>query len=273
MKVLLKPLSIDVDGQAIAGSLLLHTPAVPGVLFVHGWGGSQEQDLERAREAAALGCVCLTFDLRGHNLTRGQRDKVSRADNLRDLIAAYDLFAAQPSVEESAIAVVGSSYGAYLAALLSTYRPVRWLGLRAPALYKDDNWEVPKRQLNLDPDLAAYRRKTIAWQDNLALRACAQFRGDVLMVESEHDELIPHAVVANHLAAFSHARSVTYRTLAGADHALSHQADQRGYTTLLMNWLTEMVLGARAEAVPPEVPAQDKKPEPSDAADSLMHPA
>src|SRR3954464_3721670 len=115
MKVLLEPIKIDVEQQAIEGSLLLHAPAVPGVLFVHGWGGSQEQDLERAREAAGLGCVCLTFDLRGHNLTESQRDMVSRNDNLNDLLAAYDLFAARPSVAASAIAVVGSSYGAYLA--------------------------------------------------------------------------------------------------------------------------------------------------------------
>src|SRR5262249_34281264 len=162
---------------------------------------SQEQDLERAREAAALGCVCLTFDLRGHNRTENQRDMVSRADNLRDLLAAYDLFAARPSVAESSIAVVGSSYGAYLAAILTTLRPVRWLALRAPALYKDDNWDSPKRSLNQDPDLVRYRNQVLPWQQNRALRACAQFRGDVLLVESEHDELIPHTVVANHLAA------------------------------------------------------------------------
>jgi hypothetical protein len=79
-----------------------------------------------------------------------------------------------------------------------------------------------------------------------------------MIVESEHDELIPHAVVANHLA-FGNVRSMTYRTLSGADHALSHDADQAGYTGLLMNWLTEMVIGARGEAVPPEVPGSKKK--------------
>ena len=52
MKVLLEPVSINVEQQSIAGSLLLHTPAVPGVLFVHGWGGSQEQYITRAREVA-----------------------------------------------------------------------------------------------------------------------------------------------------------------------------------------------------------------------------
>src|SRR5258705_6466711 len=99
MKIQLETLDIPVEGESIAASLLAPSAAVPGVLFVHGWGGSQEQDLARAREAAALGCVCLTFDLRGHSRTEQQRKLVSREHNLKDLVAAYDLFAAQHSVE------------------------------------------------------------------------------------------------------------------------------------------------------------------------------
>src|SRR5437763_16623340 len=76
---------IPVDGQHIAGTLLAPggNGAVPGVLFVHGWGGSQEQYLARAREVAARGCVCLTFDLRGHARTQPPHETVSRGDNLR----------------------------------------------------------------------------------------------------------------------------------------------------------------------------------------------
>src|SRR3712207_7596311 len=47
--------------------------------------------------------------------------------------SAYDALAGRPGVDADAIAVVGSSYGAYLAAVLTSLRPVRWLGLRAPA--------------------------------------------------------------------------------------------------------------------------------------------
>jgi hypothetical protein len=39
---------------------------------------------------------------------------------------------------------------------------------------------------------------------------------------------------------------LTYRVLAGADHALSDEASQRAYSTVLVTWLTEMVLGARS---------------------------
>src|SRR3712207_1653354 len=110
-------IDIAVDGQHIAGTLVAPATMVPGVLFVHGWGGNQEQYLARAREIAALGCVCLTIDLRGHARTEPQQETVTREDNLRDVLAAYDVLARRPDVDKSAIAVVGSSYGSYLAAI------------------------------------------------------------------------------------------------------------------------------------------------------------
>jgi pimeloyl-ACP methyl ester carboxylesterase len=244
-------LDIPVDGQSVCGTLLSPGPPVtgaPGVLFVHGWGGSQEQYIRRACVIAALGCVCLTFDLRGHAWTKGQRALVARADNLRDVLAAYDLLVGRRGVDPSAIAVVGSSYGGYLGAILTTLRGVRWLGLRAPALYKDPDWELPKRQLHHDPDLVAYRRRAVPADGNRALRACAAFRGDVLLVESEHDRVVPHPVLANYLAACTGARSLTYRVLQGADHGLSQEPWRRAYTAILVSWLKEMTAGTGAQS-------------------------
>jgi len=48
----------------------------------------------------------MTFDLRGHGRDCAQRDKVSRADNLEDVLAAYDALAGWPGVDRSAIAMV-----------------------------------------------------------------------------------------------------------------------------------------------------------------------
>jgi uncharacterized protein len=139
---------------------------------------------------------------------------------------------------------VGSSYGGYLAAVLSSLRPVRWLALRVPALYKDEDWALPKRGLNRD-ELAAYRRSPVGAAENRALGACAAFEGDVLIVESERDDVVPHPVIANYMAAFERAHSVTYRVIAGADHGLSEPPWQQAYTSLLVSWATEMVIGAR----------------------------
>ena len=241
MNVRSETIAIAVGGERIEGTLLEpQSPSGggPGILFVHGWGGDQGHYLEEARALAALGCVCLTFDLRGHAETEALHDTVTREDNMRDVMAAYDALAARPGVERSWIGVVGSSYGAYLGALLIYMRPVRAIAMHAPALYKDDDWELPKRKLHVDPEFAAYRRRALRTEDNRALGACAQFLGDALVVESEHDQIIPHPAIANYIAALANAHSLTYRVIAGADHALSAPAWERAYTDLLVNWLS-----------------------------------
>jgi uncharacterized protein len=248
MDVRLETVELAVDDDRIGGTVLSPPPRLPGVLFVHGWGGSQEHDLVRAREAAGIGCVCLTFDLRGHESTARQWEHVNRPQNLADLKAAYDWLSARPDVDPSAIAVIGISYGGYLAALLTSERPVRWLALRSPAIYRDDGWELPKLQLHIDTNLPDYRQRKLRWQDNRVLRACAAYRGDVLLVAAENDTVVPHPVVENYAAAFTHVRSLTRRVIEGADHAFSQKPAQKAYTALLIKWLAEMIMGAREEA-------------------------
>jgi pimeloyl-ACP methyl ester carboxylesterase len=239
---------IAVDEEVIDGTLLTPDPppaTAPGVLFLHGWGGSQEQYLSRGRAVASLGCVCLVCDLRGHVRSKWRREVVSREDNLRDCLAAYDRLIVACGVDPSAVGVVGSSYGGYLAAILTSRRAVRWLGLRAPALYEDDGWSLPKRWLHYDTDLVAFRQRAVPPEENIGLRASAAFRGDVLLVESEHDNVVPHPVIENYLSACVRARSLTYRVLEGADHGLSEEAWRSAYTTLLVSWLNEMTAGLR----------------------------
>lgn len=236
--------SLPVGEQRIAGTFMAPAAKMPGILFVHGWGANQKSDELRAASIAGLGCICLTFDLRGHEKTLEQRERVSREDNLRDILAAYDVLAAHPGLDTDAIAVVGSSYGGYLSAILTTLRPVKWLALHVPALYRDEDWEVPKGQLSRE-DLTAYRRQRLQPHENRALAACAAFEGDVLIVESEHDDFVPHTTIMNYRSAFQRSHSLTHRIIDDADHALSTDESQVAYTSILVGWATEMIVGAR----------------------------
>lgn len=244
MSVSSESIEIAVDGQSISGTILTPGAKIPGILFVHGWGGSQQRDLARAKNITGLGCVCLTFDLRGHERTNEMRGKVSREQSLADLLAAYDRLVSHPAVDSDAIAVIGSSYGGYLATILSSMRPVRWLALRVPALYWDADWEMPKQELDRDK-LAHYRRSAVTAADNRALAACKEFHGDVLLIESEQDDYVPHATLMSYRGAFEMAHSLTYRLVDGADHALSSDLSQSIYSSMLTNWISEMVIGAR----------------------------
>ena len=244
MSVSSESIEIAVDGQSISGTILTPGAKIPGILFVHGWGGSQQRDLARAKNITGLGCVCLTFDLRGHERTHELRAKVSREQSLDDLLAAYDRLVSHPAVDSDAIAVIGSSYGGYLATILSSMRPVKWLALRVPALYWDAEWEMPKQELDRDK-LAHYRRSAVTAADNRALAACKEFHGDVLLIESEQDDYVPHATLMSYRSAFEQAHSLTYRLVDGADHALSSDLSQSLYSSMLTNWISEMVIGAR----------------------------
>lgn len=244
MSVRSEIIEIKVGSQSISGSIVTPCEKFPGILFVHGWGGSQQRDLARAKNITGLGCVCLTFDLRGHERTEGLRGTVSREQSLADLLAAYDRLVSHPSVDPEAIAVIGTSYGGYLATILSAMRPIKWMALPVPALYWDADWDMPKQELDRDR-LAHYRRSAVTAADNRALAACKEFRGDVLLIESERDDYVPHATLMSYRSAFELAHSLTYRLVDGADHALSSDISQSVYSSMLTNWISEMVIGAR----------------------------
>lgn len=245
---------LRVDGQRIAGHIVHPPPQIrrivparsseafaadgrhPGVLLVHGWGGNQRPQLASARRLSRQGLVCLTLNLRGHVETRHHRDRVSREQNLRDLLVGVDRLCADPAVDPRRIGLVGSSYGGYLAVLLTAERPVLWLGLQAPALYKDEGFDRPKVELNRDPDLERYRRQRHPPEDNLALATAARFAGDVLIVESERDDVIPRPVIESYRQAFAGARSVTHELMERATHGIGHPEERQRYTDILVGW-------------------------------------
>ena len=253
MAIQSETVELQVENDSIVGTLVSPGSKMPGILFVHGWGGSQQRDLARARHITGLGCVCMTFDLRGHEKTESQRLTVTREQNLNDLLAAYDCLANHPSVDSTAIAIIGSSYGGYLATLLTLHRPVKWLALRVPAMYWDEEWNTPKQTLDRQR-LNAYRQRHLGPADNRALAACAEFTGDVLLVESEQDDYVPHTTLMSYRSAFVSAHSLTHRIVDGADHALSSEESQKSYSSILAAWISEMVIGARLDRYPHYAP-------------------
>ena len=215
----------------------------PAVLLASGWDDCDDPSYDRICEAlAAEDWSVRRIDFPGERKRRGSRRKMNRDQNLKELVAAYDSLVEREDFQPRAVAFIGFSYGGYLGALLSAQRPLQWMALRSPALYRDEDWRVPKEALDKD-DLDHYRRRVRGPEDNAALAACETFGGDVLLVESEHDDTVPHPAMKSYRTSFKNARSLSYRVLEGADHALSSEQAQRQFVDTLMRWMNEVTGG------------------------------
>ncbi|MEJ8852298.1 alpha/beta hydrolase family protein [Variovorax rhizosphaerae] len=223
------------------------TALQPGVLFVHGWDSDKAHYQDLSDEIAALGCVCLTFDMRGHGDDAEAHRDVSREDNLQDVLAAYDALVRTGLVDPEAVALIGTSYGGYLAAIASSQRRVRWLALRVPALYPDAQWDVPKSQLDREA-VARYRSRRVRPEGNRALMACQAFRGDALVVESGRDTVVPHPAIASFASALRNAHTLSHSCIDKAGHELSAREWQKAYETLLTAWISKQLLRQRGAA-------------------------
>jgi len=238
---------MQVDGQTMRGRL--YTPqgdAKPlAVLLLHGWTGRANYD------AAAMltqhGYHVLALHIRGHGDSDGDINKVTFRNGLDDVTAAYDFLAAHIPAGMG-IAVVGNSYGGYMAALLSRERPVVALSLRVPAAYTDDGFDAPKKgQGSNDPAVMEWRHTPHDWQGNRGFEAMHAFAGPVQIIEAESDADVPHQTLENFKAAVADPARLEYHFMKGWPHSLGSDPERnRVFQELLLNWLDKVAAGMSA---------------------------
>ena len=211
------------DRVLIATTVAATAPGGAGVLFVHGLGSSRATNVGRAEAVCrASGATCLAVDLGGHGDSSGRLTQMTPRQNMADVVAAFDALAGTPGVDPRRIGVCAASYGAYLSILLSAVRPVNRMLLRAPALYADDCFDLGLSQ----------RRPGDARSASTVLAHLAAFPGRVRVVESEHDEVIGHEVIAAYMAARP---STQHVVLAHARHALTDPAWRADFEQIVVS--------------------------------------
>jgi pimeloyl-ACP methyl ester carboxylesterase len=218
--------NLRVNGRNLVGNFYASDPDKSAVLFVHGFESSKSGYEEYAVEVAGeVGAACLTLDLGGHGKSEGDLTKLTINDHLAELRRAYDFLASRCGINPNwkinpqRIGIVGASYGAYLAALLSEERTLKSLLLRAPAIYPDKIEHLPRGAYDT-PYIDEFRETLEPDTPNRALSAVASFAGTVAVVASECDESIPRAVPDAYAAV---AQRPTIVEIPGAKHSLQDQ--------------------------------------------------
>lgn len=198
--------------------------ALPAVLFVHGYESSRAGYADRAAATSeALTAICLTFDLSGHGDSGGEMPTIR--DHVAEVVGAYDELARHPQVDPNRIGICGASYGGFVAAWATTMRPVPRLLLRAPGLYADaalDGREVT----------------TVLGVDTSRLFAgLNESRADVLVLESENDEIIPREVIEAYLTGCPRAQHAVLRD---ATHGLMKPEWDRAFVDVIIDWFASL---------------------------------
>jgi esterase/lipase len=242
---------IDAGGYTLLGRLYgpnKNSRRLPAALFLRGWSpGLPRTFMETHASLCArkLGMTCLAAEFRGMG-SPGDANALTRFDFLKDALAAYDALYKTENVDTENIFVVGESLGAYLACLLTAERAVKGLVLRVPADFPDEGFAD-------EADLSRTIKRTFGWRgqahkpgESMALGAVSRFRGDVLIVASGRDALIPKQTTDNFLAATEGRAALICMEKAG--HALISPFKHKQFQRMLVEWLCRRVtcLGGHA---------------------------
>lgn len=222
-------------GYTLAGNLFLPKQSKRlAFLFIQGWTG--HQNIKAAQRLTEMGYPTMTYDMRGNGESEGELAAFSRADFAADAVTAYDYFKGQVN-EETAVGVIGSSFGSYCAVLLTTERKVYCLSLRVPASYPDEGFDEPQLPHVGSDALHAWRQKALPYSENRAFSALNSFEGLIQIIEAGADEQVAHRAVQNYVDAVRDKQKLHYKVMKDAPHSLVHADLQNEYESLLTSWV------------------------------------
>ncbi|HLF13719.1 MAG TPA: alpha/beta fold hydrolase [Bacteroidota bacterium] len=82
----------------------------PGIVFVHGFGGSKNDDTANGRVYSASGYVTLAYSVRGHGLS-SEGSTIMSVREREDLAEVVDFMRAIPGIDTNAVGISGGSQG------------------------------------------------------------------------------------------------------------------------------------------------------------------
>lgn len=225
----------EAGGLKLRGRLF--QPDVPkplAVLFLHGWTGYPNYNA--AKFIAEHGYPALAFNLSGHHDSEGRIEDQTRDKSLKEVLAAYDLFAGKLPAGTK-IAAAGNSYGGYLAALLPSVRQLSAIQLRVPANYPDEDSD--KKQVDMEREwLKKWRQYQTNPSENRTLAAVNSFGGPIQIIEAENDAEVSHQTVQNFIDSIKDKKQLDYHLMKGWPHSLGDDPGRNEqYQKILLGWL------------------------------------
>lgn len=202
--------AVDFEGRALIGEVL--GPDLPAqVLMLHGGGEHHRGKMRPLRlDLAARGVGSCAFDCIGHGETGGELASSSLEQRTRQaaaVIDALDLTARGP------LALSAASMGAHTAVELLEPYEVDRLVLVVPAMYAEAACRV-----RFGSGFSEIIRRPESWRDARGWQILRRFRGRLLVVAAELDDVIPAGVIELYATSATGAAQSRLITLEGIGH-------------------------------------------------------
>lgn len=207
----------------------------PGVIFFHGSGSSEKNWVPTAEKLWEKGIAALTINFRGHS-TRESLDKVTAYDGISDGLAGYDFLINQKGVDPDRIGICASSFGAIVGTHVTGKRKVKSLLLRAPALYKKDMLVESMGKILVNEKRIFNDMEKI--QDTEMMKIILEFKGSLLVVASEKDDLIPASLSRAFCDQAKNAKLKDLQTIRQAPHSIKDPAQRKKLVSIITKWFT-----------------------------------
>lgn len=198
----MEPIWLTYKGAFIACDRWSTSGQLGEVLLLHGGGRSSKEGFNTFRKTLLhLGYGSLSLDFIGHGETGGSLIGYSLQDRLNQVVLLLESVHDDP--RSKPLSIIGFSMGAYIATLLTNKFNVERLGLMIPAMYSPLAFDIP-----FGPGFSKVIRAERSWCHSDGFDVIRNFKGSLLVVSAEKDEVIPREVPDK---LFSEARSVKWK--------------------------------------------------------------
>lgn len=204
------------NGNKLVGQLCYPSGVqnYPGILYLHGGGRSHKGRYDDWQEYLAIfGYASLSFNFRGVLPSEGDFEDGTLSHRLDDASAALEFLESRVA-DKSRIGLVGSSMGAHVACrLVEKYPNIKVLILQSAAAYSKEAEDLP-----LNEKFTEVIRREHSWRDPAAFESIINYKGHIMVIYGENDDVIPNGVKEMYKAAVKSGED--YIVLKNAFHRL-----------------------------------------------------
>jgi len=228
-----REVEFKVGNDTLRGTLFIPSGKgpFPAVIFFHGSESTGETYFELGEKLSQNGILGFAFNYRGCGVSDGNIKEQTLGMGLEDAKAAMELFFPQKEVDRERVGISGSSYGAFLASMISPKYNFKSMILIVPASYARSSMNVIH---------GTHIRTLDDFNKSDSYQEIEKFKGSLLVIRSEFEDVLPMGMAEKYFEVAKDAKRKENYLLKGAKHRIKlNPKAKEVMVEKVINWFLE----------------------------------